>query len=528
MPASITEIVNVRTTTDGALPERTSVNTLGVVHEHTITRNRYDGPFFSEVEANDAGFTLETAPEVIYSIRAALNVELGVASVRIGRKVPAAGDPVGAAITVDTGTGATDRTAAARSETAADVVVFPATEAVDDFLLLGHEIPASSVRFDYAGGTAGVGGAVAWEYWNGASWVAFENVTDPTVGFTAAAADDLRVTFTRPLDWVAVAATGIEQPAAAAALGDDESEVPRYWMRARVTTIYGTNPVITRILFGGDASFAVANAEIDALHGADWAYGLTIASRVAADIEGGRAHVAARTGMFFGQTADNGVRTGASGNIGETTHATSSRKGGLVFHRISSGSIDAYADVAMASRVLGADMDTPGGFRRVHMKTLANITPDNHITPAQALIMHANAVNTYTSIKSIPGLLHGTTFAGPPFFFDITLSLDWLVLRVEEDWAAFLNANDPGMTIAGAAAAREVVLNRVLIGVTNGIFAPFEENPPDQPFAIVMPTNPKTEMSSIQRQTRNISIGVNNLFFTGGIQSADITFNMSF
>lgn len=130
-----------------------------------------------------------------------------------------------------------DETTDANSTANADWTVFPASEAVGDYVAFGHNEPFSKLVFDYANGTAGVGGAVTWEYWNGSSWTALSGVTDNTNGFTAAAADNLSVTWTKPTDWKR------------RLIG---SGVSIYYVRARITTVYTTNPVLDQGFIPGN------------------------------------------------------------------------------------------------------------------------------------------------------------------------------------------------------------------------------------------------------------------------------------
>lgn len=122
-----------------------------------------------------------------------------------------------------------DETTDANSTADADWTVFPGTEATGDYVAIGFTEEFTRLVFDYANGTAGVGGSVTWEYWNGDAWVALSNVTDATAGFTTAAADNLSVTWTRPTDWAARVIN---------------SGKPLYYVRARITAVYTTNPVL--------------------------------------------------------------------------------------------------------------------------------------------------------------------------------------------------------------------------------------------------------------------------------------------
>ena len=121
-----------------------------------------------------------------------------------------------------------DFTAALNSDTAGDVEPFPAVEAVGDVFYIGHAEPFTGVRIDI--GTAGVGGTVVWEYWDGSAWQTL-TVTDGTVGFTAAPGNH-DLTFTPPGDW---ATTQINTAVNGEKL---------YYIRARLTTVYTTNPIL--------------------------------------------------------------------------------------------------------------------------------------------------------------------------------------------------------------------------------------------------------------------------------------------
>lgn len=122
-----------------------------------------------------------------------------------------------------------DETTDANSAGAADFLPFPATEAIGDYVAFGYTSKFNKIEIDYAGGTAGIGGVVAWEYWDGDSWNSLTNVTDGTSGFTAAVGDGKIVVFLEPLDWATLSLNSTQ---------------PLYYVRARVTTVYSTNPVL--------------------------------------------------------------------------------------------------------------------------------------------------------------------------------------------------------------------------------------------------------------------------------------------
>ncbi len=119
----------------------------------------------------------------------------------------------------------------------ADVQLFPTVELANDAFAFGSTRRFARVIWDYAGGTAGAGGVVAWEYCSANSdpatacdtWSALTGVNDATSSFTAAAADGRVTRWTVPSDWALSTADGSGQ---------------LYLGRARITTIYTTNPIV--------------------------------------------------------------------------------------------------------------------------------------------------------------------------------------------------------------------------------------------------------------------------------------------
>ena len=123
----------------------------------------------------------------------------------------------------------TEETLDAKGPSNADWTVFPATEAVGDYAAFGYTSTFTQLKFDYANGTAGVGGTVSWEYWNGTTWTALSGVTDNTNSLTVAVADGLTVTWTLPTDWATRTLSSVES---------------LYYVRARINTVYTTNPIL--------------------------------------------------------------------------------------------------------------------------------------------------------------------------------------------------------------------------------------------------------------------------------------------
>lgn len=107
--------------------------------------------------------------------------------------------------------------------------LFPTLQSVGDYALFGFTEPFTRIVFDYASGSAGVGGEVEWEYWDGNSWESLPNVTDNTAGFTASVADNISVTWDEPTNWQQTIFN---------------SGQSLYYIRARITTNYTIRPIL--------------------------------------------------------------------------------------------------------------------------------------------------------------------------------------------------------------------------------------------------------------------------------------------
>lgn len=139
-------------------------------------------------------------------------------------------------VDVDAGTPATDETTDAASAGAGDVALMAASEAIGDYILFGHSVPFGALELII--GTAGIGGVGTWEYLNGSGvWKTFSFLKDGSGGLLAAATDYVQWEF--PEDWGANIITLGGLPGSGV--------TSRYWVRFRITTVYSTNPVGSRI-----------------------------------------------------------------------------------------------------------------------------------------------------------------------------------------------------------------------------------------------------------------------------------------
>ena len=127
----------------------------------------------------------------------------------------------------------TDFTAESNDSTAGNVILMPATEAVDDAFYIGFLEEVSKLTLDLDTGRAGTW-SLTWEYWNG-SWTALSDVVDGTNDF----ANDGIVTFTRPTDSTPVDRSGEGAPTSTAL----------HYVRARISsfTSAGAGPTATKL-----------------------------------------------------------------------------------------------------------------------------------------------------------------------------------------------------------------------------------------------------------------------------------------
>ena len=127
----------------------------------------------------------------------------------------------------------TNYTSESNDSTAGNVILLPATEALNDAFYVGFLDTVDKLTFDISTARAGTW-SLTWEYWNG-SWTALSNVVDGTSDFS----QDGVVTFTKPTDSVAVDRSGQGAP----------TSTPLHYVRARISsfTSAGAGPTATKL-----------------------------------------------------------------------------------------------------------------------------------------------------------------------------------------------------------------------------------------------------------------------------------------
>jgi hypothetical protein len=277
------------------------------------------------------------------------------------------------------------------------------------------------VSLDNANGTAGVGGTVDWEYWNGTAWTALVAISDGTTGFTSAVSDAQVVTWTVPVDWIAMSLDG---------------EPAQFYVRAVITGVYSADPVYDQGHTGEDATLDSALSAVLAWDPTTW-YMTLIDTRTDADISALASWTQSNGGGDFpktwlAQTSSTALLNGTAGNIGEVLRLASYNRGALIYHATDTVALAA----AWAGRCLSFDLDG--------VKTVGDWAYKQLIGPAGATISPAQVNNILAENASFFGPAKGLTFTfdgkmptGSPQFIDTITTADWLKVRLQE---AFLTA----------------------------------------------------------------------------------------
>lgn len=140
----------------------------------------------------------------------------------------------------DSGTGFTDETSDLNSSTASDVLIWPATPAVNDAIYFGHTDPFGRMKMVI--GTARSGPTTlttVWEYWNGLSWASVTVDEDGVTDWDTAGTFRYQITGSTT-GWATTSVNSI---------------TGLYWIRNRITALTGaftTVPALSRANHDGD------------------------------------------------------------------------------------------------------------------------------------------------------------------------------------------------------------------------------------------------------------------------------------
>lgn len=193
----------------------------------------------------------------------------------------------------------------------------------------------------------------------------------------------------------------------------------------------------------------------------DW-YALAIESRDAADIEEVAADIQARSRLFIAASADSAILDDQDDtDVASTLLTNSYNRTGLIYH---SQAASEYVEGAWFGRQLPED---PGTTNWAY-KSLSGIPADS-ITTAERAALRAKRANYYETVAGNPITYGGyTSEAGQ--FLDIIRGVDWLRVRMQEDYIALQTAVDRIPYVGGGEIIEsEVVRRRLDIAVDNGV-----------------------------------------------------------
>lgn len=199
--------------------------------------------------------------------------------------------------------------------------------------------------------------------------------------------------------------------------------------------------------------------------------------------------------------------TPATGDIGSQLRKAGLKRTALWWHAAddhTDGTIaaDGYLDGAVTSRCGAFELDSPAGRGTWHGKQLNGITPDEFSEP-DADEWYEQQVNLYAEVSDLSFTSKGTMAGGSeanPRFIDVTVTLDWLKKRLEEQLLAFFVATPTVIpyTQAGISSTKTEAFKVFNRGVTYGHLSPD---------VVPKMTAPRiTEVSSGAKLTRTLSM----------------------
>lgn len=194
----------------------------------------------------------------------------------------------------------------------------------------------------------------------------------------------------------------------------------------------------------------------------DW-YALAIESRDAVDIEAVANDTEARVNLFMAVTADPDVLDGQDdSDIASVLLNQNLSRTALFFKR---DGADEFPEAAWLGKVLPTDPGTENWAYR----TLSGQTTDSFTSAERAALRNKRA-NYYESVAG-----NSITFGGftsePGIFIDVVRGLDWLQIRLQEDYIARQSAVGRIPYIGGDAVVEELIRARLDIAVDRGVIA---------------------------------------------------------
>jgi hypothetical protein len=471
MAAPITQHVDVSVLVEGALGESFNFGSLMGAFTHTITGNRLDGPYASTTELAAAGFTSTAAPEINAWAATVFGQPNGpIKQIYVGR--------------IDAGD--------------ADITSsLDAIEAVDSeaFYLVNIESREAADILEAATWCESRNGdSLKFGIWQSADG-SFLNGTGPvhtaTVGGTPTDGDYV-ITFT---------GFGLLAPVVVTV--------------SRVAGVPATNAALATAI----------DAAIDALIPTTLANVVTASTVLGAVVTITLARGLA-TGVISQSAPAPGTITLVNPDIDimGQLDAGAYRRSILMYHQFDAGTTG-YKDGAVASRMGGFRLDEPSGAAALAYKELS-IAPYSPLSTPQALAIVNGKGNYHGRKRGFSFIWNGQTPAGPPYYADITTSIDWFVRRTEEAILR-LQVGTPtkiGFDQAGILKFVNAVQGVLNNGVRNGHFL---GDPGFEPFVFAPPIASISAADKAARILRLTST-MNKATFNGAIQKVVIVMRMNF
>lgn len=424
MGVSIRESIRINVALASAAAEAFNFGALCGVFEHSATSNRFDGPYRSIDDLEDAGFTSDDEPNVHGWATSVFAQNPHVELVFVGRQDAGDADMTETLEAIDEEAGEDGwYITNIESRAKADILLAAAFIETKQKILMvqtSDDLVAQVTTITFAG--AGAAGAYSVTVEHGD--------TEETVTYTGPGSETNTQVATAFFNaWNA----------------DDEATA--------IAT--ATNPS------AGVVVLTFVNA------GEEWDVSTSPVAGTMTPVES-----TAASGDVFDQL-NLGAYTRTAADLHAFDDAADGTADGL-------GPQDGYLDGAWCGRCGGFNLDAPEGAGAWRYKRLAGITPDSP-SSADAARIFATKGNIYARIKGLSFPQKGTMASGRRI--DVTTSMDWFKVRSEERiLSLFVGApNKIPFTEAGInqmRAAQQDVLDR---GVTNGHISP------DHPRVITMP-----------------------------------------
>lgn len=237
--------------------------------------------------------------------------------------------------------------------------------------------------------------------------------------------------------------------------------------KAAIASAFAQRPRPAQVAAGSKAVADTYAQALDKIVAEDSAfYGVIIASRTKADIEGVATWALSNERKFMAQTSDADCKTAVTTDVMSVVKATSNGRCGILFY----GDNTIPADAAWMAQTLAVDPDQ--GTTTWRYKTLAGIPVDKMSTTEKGHIESKNG-NVYLKFYGQGATDSGTLSDGSKM--DVLVTVDWCLARVRESYAqALLSASNRGSKIpfddTGFATFTQKTRDVLLLGEAVGHF----------------------------------------------------------